>query len=66
MHLERLPVTVAAQTVQRSAFPHAYAKWEGLAADLGWYDQAHFSNDFKAMLGCTPGQYAARHGLPAE
>lgn len=31
---ERLPVTVAAQTVQRSAFPSAYAKWEGLAADL--------------------------------
>ena len=31
---ERLPVTVAAQTVQRSAFPDAYAKWGGLAADL--------------------------------
>jgi uncharacterized protein YycO len=27
-------VTVAAQTVQRSAFPDAYAKWERLAADL--------------------------------
>ena len=31
---DRLPVTVAAQTVQRSAFPDAYAKWEGLAAAL--------------------------------
>jgi cell wall-associated NlpC family hydrolase len=31
---EDLPVTVAAQTVQRSAFPDAYAKWEGLAAEL--------------------------------
>ena len=30
---DRLPVTVAAQTVQRSAFPDAYAKWEGLAAE---------------------------------
>jgi hypothetical protein len=29
-----LPVTVAAQEVQRSAFPDAYAKWEGLATDL--------------------------------
>src|SRR5690606_25223688 len=29
---ESMPVTVAAQTVQRSAFPDAYAKWEGLAA----------------------------------
>jgi len=31
---EQLPVTVAAQIVQRSAFPEAYAKWEGLAAQL--------------------------------
>lgn len=31
---EGMPVTVAAQTVQRSAFPDAYAKWEGLAAEL--------------------------------
>lgn len=31
---EQLPVTVAAQTVQRSAFPEAYARWEGLAAQL--------------------------------
>ncbi len=31
---EQLPVTVAAQLVQRSAFPTAYAKWEGLAGDL--------------------------------
>ncbi len=31
---ETMPVTVAAQTVQRSAFPQAYAKWEGLAAEL--------------------------------
>lgn len=33
-----------------------------LAVRLGWYDQAHFSNDFRAMLGCTPGEYASRHG----
>ncbi|MEJ3655708.1 C40 family peptidase [Actinomycetes bacterium KLBMP 9759] len=31
---EALPVTVAAQTVQRSAFPEAYAKWEPLASEL--------------------------------
>ncbi|HEY2195338.1 MAG TPA: C40 family peptidase [Actinomycetospora sp.] len=29
-----MPVTLAAQTVQRSAFPGAYAKWEPLAASL--------------------------------
>ncbi|WP_143105401.1 hypothetical protein [Pseudonocardia ammonioxydans] len=31
---ERMPVTVAAQRVQRSAFPNAYAKWVGLASRL--------------------------------
>lgn len=31
---EGMPVTVAAQTVQRSAFPLAYAKWEALATAL--------------------------------
>lgn len=33
-----------------------------LAVRLGWYDQAHFINDFRSMLGCTPGEYAAQHG----
>lgn len=31
---QHMPVTVAAQTVQHSAFPDAYAKWEPLATDL--------------------------------
>jgi AraC-like DNA-binding protein len=33
-----------------------------LAVRLGWYDQAHFINDFRTMLGCTPGEYATDHG----
>jgi AraC-like DNA-binding protein len=33
-----------------------------LAVRLGWYDQAHFINDFRSMLGCTPSEYAAKHG----
>ncbi|MGY4649291.1 DUF6597 domain-containing transcriptional factor [Mycobacterium sp. URHB0021] len=33
-----------------------------LAVRLGWYDQAHFINDFRTMLGTTPGDYAATHG----
>jgi len=32
-----------------------------LAVRSGWYDQAHFINDFHAMLGCTPGEYATKH-----
>lgn len=31
---ERMPATVAAQTVQRSAYPDAYAKWEPAARAL--------------------------------
>jgi cell wall-associated NlpC family hydrolase len=31
---QTMPVTVAAQAVQRSAFPGAYAKWQGDATDL--------------------------------
>lgn len=33
-----------------------------LAVRLGWYDQAHFINDFRALLGTTPGEYAATYG----
>lgn len=33
-----------------------------LAVRHGWYDQAHFTNDFRCMLGCAPGEYAGRHG----
>jgi AraC-like DNA-binding protein len=29
----------------------------GLAASLGWFDQAHFSRDFRAVSGTTPSAY---------
>ena len=32
-----------------------------LAIRLGWYDQAHFINDFRS-IGCTPVGYATRYG----
>ncbi|WP_314147237.1 helix-turn-helix domain-containing protein [uncultured Leifsonia sp.] len=31
-----------------------------LAADLGYADQAHFTREFKAVVGATPGAYAAQ------
>lgn len=33
-----------------------------LAVRHGWYDQAHFTNDFRSMLGCTPGEYVSAYG----
>jgi AraC-like DNA-binding protein len=38
------------------------ADFADLAVRLGWYDQAHFINDFRSMLGSTPGEYADAHG----
>ncbi|KRF17443.1 AraC family transcriptional regulator [Nocardioides sp. Soil797] len=31
-----------------------------LAADLGWFDQAHFTRDFTELVGVPPREYAAR------
>jgi AraC-like DNA-binding protein len=33
--------------------------WTDLALELGYADQAHFINDFRALVGRTPGEYAA-------
>ncbi|HTE85161.1 MAG TPA: helix-turn-helix domain-containing protein [Dehalococcoidia bacterium] len=33
-----------------------------LAADLGYFDQAHFTKDFKTSVGLTPAGYARRAG----
>jgi len=31
-----------------------------LAADLGWFDHAHFCRDFREVVGTTPGAYLAQ------
>ncbi len=33
-----------------------------LAPRFGWYDQAHFTRDFTALVGVTPGAYRRRAG----
>jgi AraC-like DNA-binding protein len=31
--------------------------WTELALELGYFDQAHFIRDFKALVGCSPAAY---------
>ncbi|WP_406290097.1 helix-turn-helix domain-containing protein [Embleya sp. NBC_00896] len=31
--------------------------WADVAIEAGYYDQAHFNRDFKALAGCTPSVY---------
>ncbi|WP_205472263.1 AraC family transcriptional regulator [Nocardioides sp. SYSU D00038] len=37
-----------------------YVDLAGLAVELGWFDQAHFTRDFTALVGQSPAAYAAR------
>lgn len=34
--------------------------WARLALELGYFDQAHFIRDFRALVGMTPGDFARR------
>lgn len=36
---------------------HKQSNWASIAYDSGYYDQAHFINDFKHFSGFTPGQF---------
>jgi AraC-like DNA-binding protein len=36
--------------------------WAELAPNLGFYDQAHLANEFRALSGLTPGEFLARSG----
>lgn len=38
----------------------APVRWSDLAAEGGFYDQAHFINDFKSFSGFTPNEYMKR------
>ena len=39
---------------------HRRGDWTQLALACGYYDQAHFINEFRELSGFTPGEYAAR------
>jgi AraC-like DNA-binding protein len=36
--------------------------WGGIAADAGYYDQAHLIADFRQLIGSTPGDFLRRAG----
>lgn len=36
--------------------------WAAMAQDMGYFDQAHFINDFKKSVGCSPAAYFRRSG----
>jgi cell wall-associated NlpC family hydrolase len=60
-HLERvpdwqsIPLTQAAQAVQRSAFPDAYAKWENLATTIVYTDLSVIDWPTNPTGFCLPG-----------
>ncbi len=39
--------------------------WTRLAADLGYFDQAHFVREFKALVGKTPTEYVRAKWTPS-
>lgn len=60
---------VVSSVLDDAAVPHCigrhYANTDGLvlhptalAQDLGYFDQAHFANDFKSNIGRAPSEYA--------
>jgi AraC-like DNA-binding protein len=47
------------QRVIRSLPEGCLIDWAGLAAETGYFDQAHLIHDFRAIAGLSPGEYAA-------
>ena len=49
------------RAVQRAATSKATSKdWARIAADAGYYDQAHLIGEFRQLVGLTPGAFSKR------
>jgi AraC-like DNA-binding protein len=53
------------EAVDRLALDHP-VDWAEFALDLGYFDQAHFIRDFKAVTGRTPADYVAGTGIAGK
>ena len=60
---EAMPLTQAAQAVQRSAFPDAYAKWESAART--WLADIVDDPQLAATAGCAPASASAQVAIAA-
>jgi AraC-like DNA-binding protein len=60
--LARYRLQDAAATIDEAAAVGEAAAVDlaGLAASLGWFDQAHFSREFRSVVGMTPSDYLRR------
>jgi AraC-like DNA-binding protein len=52
----RAHAVLARVDAARAAYPRA-VDWTAIACELGYYDQPHFIDDFKALTGSTPAAY---------
>jgi len=52
----RARAALARADAARAAFPRE-VDWSAIACDLGYYDQPHFIDDFKALTGLTPSRW---------
>ncbi len=48
------------------ATTHGAPDWPRIALELGYFDQAHFIKDFRALVGRTPVEYARASASPLE
>jgi len=52
----RARTALARADAARAAYPRT-VDWSAIAYDLGYYDQPHFIDDFKALTGITPAKW---------
>jgi AraC-like DNA-binding protein len=52
----RTQAALARADAARAAYPRPL-DWSAIAYELGYYDQPHFIDDFKAITGMTPGDW---------